>query len=357
MLKTVTLYVFLQAILQFFFTDGACTMPKDFQNSDWVDNRRGNITFTTWKMTGWGFKSVDGTIIDEWEIVDNVNFESQGYLALRSLSTFKEQNKTWYSYVCLNFTKVTDYSYMYYHIHEPEPMVSGERIKVFERDNLTSFTDICNTAIVIPEQEFSVMVRKVQEMEKIRTICPNPLLRKFDYRYYTSDRTPYCTQNGNLWDGCTDRTMMTFNYTACNKTMAYSKKGEAWCIASVTVKTDTYTMVYNPDDVVDNIDTFRFTCIVIDDDSIEASMSPQFCSINQTSYSLKTDTTGKKVGVQLTNRILESCPFTGSAGQKGEQNVDGKAIAIGVSVGVAVIAIAIVVIVVIIKKRRKTRFG
>ncbi|KAL3878927.1 hypothetical protein ACJMK2_031251 [Sinanodonta woodiana] len=351
MLKTVTLYVFIQAILQFVFTDGACTMPKDFQNSDWLDNIRGNITFTTWKMSGWGFKSVVGTVIDEWEIVDNVNFESKGYLALRSLTTFKEQNKTWYSYVCLNFTKVTDFSYMYYQVNEPEPLAGGDRIKVFERDNLTSFTDICNTSIVIPQQEFSVMVRKDNEIDKIRTRCPDQLLRKFDYRYYTSDHTLSCTQTGNLWDVCTDKTMMKFNYTACNKTMAFSNKGEAWCIASIRVNADTYTMVYNPDDVVDDNNTFRFTCIAIAVDSIEATMSPQFCGVNQTSYSLRTDTTGKKVGIQLTNRILAS---TGSAAQKEEQTVDVKAIAIGVTVSVAVIAITIAVIVVVIKKTRRT---
>ncbi|MEW8544184.1 MAG: hypothetical protein AB2693_11680 [Candidatus Thiodiazotropha sp.] len=50
---------------------------------------KGDVTFTTWEMHGWGFL-VNSANISVWEIVDNTRFEEQnegdtdfGYLALR----------------------------------------------------------------------------------------------------------------------------------------------------------------------------------------------------------------------------------------------------------------------------------
>ena len=51
--------------------------------------------------------------------------------------------------------------------------------------------------------------------------CPSPLLGSFQYTYY--DGASSCGSSSE-WDGCTDTSRVSLNYTLCSRTVAYSGK-------------------------------------------------------------------------------------------------------------------------------------
>ena len=53
-------------------------------------------------------------------------------------------------------------------------------------------------------------------------LCPNAVLGKYDYTYTETDGTKHCENDDDLWDGCVNKTLIYFNYTACDQIMAYS---------------------------------------------------------------------------------------------------------------------------------------
>lgn len=63
-------------------------IPTVFKDSTWIDNTKGDVTFTIWEMEGLQF-SVDNQDVSVWEVVDRTRFNSDtakdepSYLALR----------------------------------------------------------------------------------------------------------------------------------------------------------------------------------------------------------------------------------------------------------------------------------
>lgn len=60
--------------------------------------------------------------------------------------------------------------------------------------------------------------------ESAKQYCPPSLLKKMDYVYTGSDSSVACNTSADNWDVCTDRKIMSFNYTSCAQKMAYSGK-------------------------------------------------------------------------------------------------------------------------------------
>ena len=54
--------------------------------------------------------------------------------------------------------------------------------------------------------------------------CPYVFLGVFDYTHTSSDGTTSCSHGNNLWDICSDTTMMTFNLAQCSTKVSYSGK-------------------------------------------------------------------------------------------------------------------------------------
>ena len=52
--------------------------------------------------------------------------------------------------------------------------------------------------------------------------CPPSLLQKADYTYYSPGSAATCTGSTENWDVCSDRQIMTFDYSSCAQKMAYS---------------------------------------------------------------------------------------------------------------------------------------
>ncbi|KAL3879949.1 hypothetical protein ACJMK2_032225, partial [Sinanodonta woodiana] len=119
-----------------------------------------------------------------------------------------------------------------------------------------------------------------------KVTCPSGILGKYDYVYYPKDNSSArCINSKDLWDGCTDKTMVTFNYSTCTQNIAYSGGGIVWCVANIG---DTYGVVYNNDSSLvsskdDKLATYRFSCIV--GNHASASIAPGNCTSQQTATS------------------------------------------------------------------------
>ncbi|KAL3879727.1 hypothetical protein ACJMK2_032013, partial [Sinanodonta woodiana] len=188
-------------------------------------------------------------------------------------------------YLCLDLVPITSVSYYYYQRHEAQPTFGYERVYVSTLNNITSSSEICNFTISIPTSEFHVLVKSGSASDA-KVTCPSGILGKYDYIYYPKDNSSArCINSKDLWDGCTDKTMVTFNYSTCTQNIAYSGGGVVWCVANIG---DTYGVVYNNDSWLvsskdDRLATYRFSCIV--GNHASASIAPGNCTSQQTATS------------------------------------------------------------------------
>ncbi|KAK3576457.1 hypothetical protein CHS0354_025219 [Potamilus streckersoni] len=289
--------------------ESKCNFPNNFKNSVWHDSTKGDLQFTNTSMHGWS-TTVFGQTVRNWECLNSTLFDSEGYLIFRLTDTIS-WNVPYYAYMCMKLTQVTDYSYYYYLVRGQEFTAGQERILVSSNGSITDFTSLCVLGDIAPAEEFHVLIKSGFESSAKRD-CPNVIRGNFDYEYYGSDGSTYCSSSNDQWTVCRDNTTMTFNYTTCNKTMAYSSGGNVWCVASVN-SGYTYLIVYNNDTHVDDVDTFRFTCFAISTDGKNASVSPRNCSKGQTPYAFAKGSSGSNVGAKLTMTSYQTCAAESTA--------------------------------------------
>ncbi|KAK3604576.1 hypothetical protein CHS0354_026268, partial [Potamilus streckersoni] len=235
---------------------GTCLLPIVFRNSAWRDSTKGNLNFTDNTMSGWRTTAYFQNI-SQWECFIENSYELKGYLIFKSLPTVIFRGVHYTGYMCMQLTKVTDYSYYYYLVQPQQSIASEERIWYSETAT-ADISTICNTSSIEPLEQFHMLIKSGYEWEA-RQYCPNPVLANFDYTYFGSDGIVYCHRTLAQWQVCGDRQTMTFNYTACNKIMGYSSGGQVWCVGTISSK-NTFFMVYNNDSDVNELTTFRFTC-------------------------------------------------------------------------------------------------
>lgn len=136
-----------------------------------------------------------------------------------------------------------------------EPLASNARIKLEEYDPaklLWDASDYCSPTDPPETEKFHILVKKGLFVDVIHIIqfshenpfyttiaipcflgketqakqwCPSPLLARFTYKHVTANGTETCTGVSSL-DVCTNRTTMTFDYTKCSTTQAFSSQFE-----------------------------------------------------------------------------------------------------------------------------------
>ncbi|KAK3604574.1 hypothetical protein CHS0354_026266 [Potamilus streckersoni] len=334
-LKFLMIGIFQCLISSFQTAVGTCTLPNVFRNSVWHDSTRGDLNFTNSTMSGWQTTAYSQSI-SQWECYIDSHYESNGYLIFKSLQkvTFAGVNFT--GYMCMQLTKVTDYSFYYYLLYTQQHNAAEERI-LYAENATSNVSSICITSSKEPLEQFHVLIKSGYEWEA-RQYCPTPVLGNFDYTYTGSDGNAYCQNSSDQWRVCSDRQTMTFNYTTCNKIMAYSRGGQVWCVGTVT-SSYTFFMVYNNDSSVDGSATFRFTCFSISPDGLKASMVQNNCTENQIPSTFAKRHDGQDMGAKLIMTPYLTCPFT-SATPKAE-NVNVGAVVGGVLGGVVLIVVSV----------------
>ncbi|KAL3880354.1 hypothetical protein ACJMK2_032598 [Sinanodonta woodiana] len=314
---------------------GTCILPSMFRNSVWHDSTKGDLNFTNSTMSGWQMTAYSQSV-SQWECFIDSAYESNGYLIFKSLQKVEFGDVTFTGYMCMQLTKVTDYSYYYYLLYTQQRNAAEERI-LYSENATSNYSTICNTVSKEPLEQFHMLIKSGYEWEA-RQYCPTPILGNFDYTYTGSDGNVYCQNSSDQWRVCSDRQTMTFNYTTCNKTIAYSKGGQVWCVGTIS-SSYTFVMVYNNDSSVDGSTTYRFTCFSISSDGLNASMVPKNCTENQipTTFAKRHD--GQNMGAKLAMTPYLTCPFT-SATSKVE-NVNVGAVVGGILGGVILIVVIV----------------
>ncbi|KAL3880356.1 hypothetical protein ACJMK2_032600 [Sinanodonta woodiana] len=338
----------------FKIAEGACTFPSEFQNTEWYDSNKGTITFNTSVLSGWSFTAF-GTTVSTWNCL-STSYYSSGYLLMSGINTLKVSGQTYYSYLCLKLTKITEYSYTYLRVNAEQTTASNERVYVSNTSSVTSFSSICDVGNIEPSSQFHVLIKSGSNVNDTKQTCPTSVLGNFDYVYNDSTtKTLSCNSSTDQWVVCNDRQTMTFNYSTCSQTMAYSKGGFVWCVHSV-VGTYTYLMVFNNDStsIIDSNKYYRFTCFVVSDSSTSASMVYGSCKKGQTPYTYAQDSvSGSNIGALLTLKSYVTCPILSSS-----TSSDNKIGAIVGGVIGAMVTIALVVIILIfLYKKKRLCFG
>ncbi|KAL3880361.1 hypothetical protein ACJMK2_032605 [Sinanodonta woodiana] len=280
-----------------------CDIPAVFKNSVWRDSTRGNITMSQKTMSGWTFTAF-GHKVSDWECLDDTMFNSQGFLLYRLMETISGPVQ-YYGYICMKFTTISTKSYMYYLLHAQEPLVGQERVYLSTSSSLANATTLCNLDNIEPMEQFHVLVKSGFESE-VKQNCPDAIRGNYDYTYYGSDGSIRCNDSNDKWEVCKDNKTMSFDYTTCNQTMAYSASGSVFCVASI-VRTHAYVMVYNSDPDVDNVNTYRFACFAVSSDGKYASMVPNNCSEGQTPNQFVKNHNGTSIGAKLSMSMKASC--------------------------------------------------
>lgn len=68
-----------------------------------------------------------------------------------------------------------------------------------------------------------------------------------EFSYTITDQAAnetFCVPESEVWDVCTDYQKMTFNYTQCNHTVAYSRKLQTFCSRSYPVAQENSVELY-----------------------------------------------------------------------------------------------------------------
>lgn len=71
--------------------------------------------------------------------------------------------------------------------------------------------------------------------------CPSPVLGSFTYTYY--DGSTACGTDSD-WDGCSDSSRISLNYTLCNKVVLYSGKVIVFCDENLGTLVCGWSVIY-----------------------------------------------------------------------------------------------------------------
>ncbi|XP_052791533.1 uncharacterized protein LOC128225664 [Mya arenaria] len=283
--------------------EGSCTWPAAFANQVWEDSAHGTLTFTSSEISAGGLV-VDYTVygtVDTWICQDDSQYVSNNILLIRSKSSFLGLASTpFYVYFCLKLTTLTSSSFIYYLQNEPEIQTANKnRVKTSNIDTSTA-SDVCDSANAATGQEFITLVNQASASTAY-TQCPSVLLGHFEFNYTAAGGTETCndptqnTPNGHeRMDVCTDKTKLDFPYPCA--TSIVNAAAEVHCVASVTSGSDTFVALYNPQASVDGSTTFRFSCLAISSNSLQATVVNNSCTSAMTSSNLAVDASNTQIG-------------------------------------------------------------
>ncbi|KAK3097990.1 hypothetical protein FSP39_015096 [Pinctada imbricata] len=274
--------------------DGNCTFPSQW-DSTWYDSRAGDVTMgmsTHDVKSGWTFPVYDSNVTSftcQSEDTDT------NYFLFKSDNIVDHDGILYNVFLCMKWTRITDYSYYYYMWQDQSVNAGNERLLIEAHNPHVSawnVTDYCSPTSPPSTIQFNTLVKQGHDND-VKQWCPNALLGTF---YYTHDNGVNQTcGNGSVWEVCPSWTTMTFNYSQCSTIQAFSQEGTVHCVFTLLSGSTYYTSVFNPG-TVDHQDYHRFTCLSVTADSssdnVYVSDSQGSCEDGQTSTSKQADGSG-----------------------------------------------------------------
>nr|XP_019921516.2 uncharacterized protein LOC105325274 isoform X4 [Crassostrea gigas] len=288
--------------------EGACTFPTTWDGT-WYDSSltAADVTFNKASLqvtSGWTITAYSSTV-STWTCVDH---DSSSNLILfkgdQHVNLFSSLQN---AFRCLKYTKMSDGKYIYYVYADIQVNANNARVHIESHDpSVTTYTissTYCNPSDLSTE-EYAVLVQASQT-SAAKVYFPTPFLGTFAYTH--NDGSSTTCGSGSVWDVCTDRQIMTVNYTQCATKQFFSTGGESYCVYYTSSGSTYYTTVLNTDSTVDFSTTYRFTCYAVTSSgsTVYASDSKGQCERSQSPTTKQSDGTGTMVFTPYV-----TCPFT-----------------------------------------------
>ncbi|KAL3878924.1 hypothetical protein ACJMK2_031249 [Sinanodonta woodiana] len=276
----------------------ACTWPTALQNGVWIDSDKGSLTFNATHMSGWRLKTaVSSTVVTEW-LCQNTTGD---FLIARASNNIDPLKSSFIVFLCLKMTQVSNYSFYYYQHSAEQVNSNNERFAVTFSNSFASFiNNLSNICTETPAtSEFHMLLKQGYQNES-KVYCPDAFLGMFSYTF-NNGSTTVCGNRSELWDVCSDRKVMTFNYNACTAMIAYSVAGKVYCVNSLASGSYYYAALYNTDATVNGVTTYRFICLMgsLSGNDVYVSQSPNSCTKTQTPTSVPITANGTSLGAYM----------------------------------------------------------
>ncbi|XP_052076618.1 uncharacterized protein LOC127714586 isoform X3 [Mytilus californianus] len=271
-IKNGGLYFLIILLVAVVYIDGSCTFPSAL-TGDWYSSNGGELTFTSTSFSNFKVASF-GSYTFTCEI-------SSGSQYISSSEVFYVFNLPFIAYICMDLTRISGYKYRYY--QPTTQLIDAEynRLKIYLNNTVTvsDISTICELSDYTTLSYHMLLKNNTISSQKIQ--CPNAFLGTFNYTYDTGSGN-LCAASSGL-DVCTDKSTMTFDYTLCSETQAYSAGGIVNCVYSSTSGSATLLHVFNLDSTTDESTYYRFTCYVIEtiNSVVYATQYPQDCHYGQ----------------------------------------------------------------------------
>ncbi|KAK3604573.1 hypothetical protein CHS0354_026265 [Potamilus streckersoni] len=271
--------------------DAVCTFPSQFQSSTYEDSYKGTLTFTANAMTGWGVVAYGNTVTN-WQchIVTSYSESSGGLLVFKATDSISALGASFYAYLCLNITKVTDNSFYYYQMNGIQPNAQNERVLISNDNTLSTVGTTCESSYSGHVAEFKVLLKSGMASTAAQNVSTE-LFANFDYNYTDASGATACASSSDNWVFCDTRVSMTFNFTTCSQAIAYGTSGIWYHIVTLSL-TYKYMVVFN------SAASHKFTCFTFTDDT-KTTYVYDYCRSGQTNTALPT-VGGATIGAKLT---------------------------------------------------------
>ncbi|VDI34463.1 Hypothetical predicted protein, partial [Mytilus galloprovincialis] len=204
-----------------------------------------------------------------------------------------------------------------------EAETDNVRIKFVEESIANAgvtISEVCNPTSGPSAEEFHVLVKEGQQ-DNVKQWFPDALLGVYAYTVTDNSNSGICG-TGSVWDACTNRTTISFNYTQCSTQMFGSTDGVFYATKYVTSGSTSYVIIIN----ADSSTSTRFTCLTVSGSSV--SSHPGSCLMGQSATARTTDAASTLIS-------LSAYAFTSASAASSSSNV-------GIIAGVVVVLIILI---------------
>ena len=270
----------------FFSAESSCNFTDDLLGT-WLSSQWDGMTFTPSQVT----------VADLDDLGRNVVFNCDTKLRkrylLRSASPVLTNGSSADIVTCLfmNHT-LSGVKYHYYHATSLLQLPSGasQPVRLVEPSGSPiTISDTCTVPdFLIGSHDIMV---KTDQFSAARENCPKPLLGNFyNYTVVVNENTTACDGSGSITVCDNDTRTLVVDYAQCPTTLFYSSSGTLSCVHWVSDGFVYYVNLLNTDVTVDNSETFRFTCVVLQHShgTTFASQWPRGCHADQSPKSVPT---------------------------------------------------------------------
>ncbi|XP_021364478.1 uncharacterized protein LOC110457484 isoform X3 [Mizuhopecten yessoensis] len=288
------------------YVESTCSQPSSEWSGNWYDSQFDGTFGITWSsnvitITGWSVTAYSSTVTSWSCVTEDTTNNYIVFLGDQTVNLFGQPQN---AYICMAWTQVSTYSYVYYLQANTEANAGEFRVFIEESTIATgAASKYCAPTSGPSTAEYHTLVKQ-SHITSVGQYFPTLLLGT--YEYTANDGSSSLCGTGSVWDNCNDRTITAFNYTQCATVMAYSSGGTLYNVYSVVSGSYTYVTLVNADATTDESTTYRFTCLIC-----QASGSNVQLSIDHGSCSTSGNpSTVPAGGMTATLTPYVTCPFT-----------------------------------------------